>query len=174
MKVIDRIQTTNDRAVEALIAVLHQVSAIKLKNIDSGPVPPGSNADIVAHVDVHGHSHTLVCMMMPGNEQQSAREALAELCDRASQHCENTTPVFIAPRFSEDALALCREQNAGLLDFDGNARIELGEVFIARQSLPLVAAHAPRTSSQSSHRNVGHRLSPRRAEILSPALGALA
>jgi hypothetical protein len=175
MKVIDRIQSPNDRAVEALKAVLHQVSAIKLKEIDTDSAEPKSNADIVAHVDVYGHSHTLVCMMMSGNEPQSVSEAIVEFCDRALQLCDNATPVFIAPRFSEDALALCRENNAGFLDFNGNARIDLGEAFIARQLLPLVAEHPARTAPvQTSHRNVSHRLPPRRAEILSPAVGALA
>jgi hypothetical protein len=170
MKVIDRIQTTHDLAVEALKAVLHQVSAIKLKNIDSDSAEPKSKADFVAHVDVYGHSHTLICMMMSGDEPQSDREALAEFCDHALQFCDNATPVVIAPRFSEDALALCRENKAGLLDLDGNARIDLGEVFIARQLLPQVTAHPPRVSAAHTvHRNLTQRLSRRRSEVLSPA-----
>jgi len=175
MKVIDRIQNTHDLAVEALKAVLHQVSAIKLKNIDTDSAEPKSKADIVAHVEVYGHNHTLVCMMMSGDEPQSVREALAEFCDHALQLCDNTTPVVIAPRFSEDALALCRENKTGLLDRDSNARIELGEVFIALQLLPHVTAHQPRVSAvHTVHRNVTQGLSRRRTEMLSPAHGVVA
>jgi hypothetical protein len=175
MKVLDSVQPTHDLAVEALKAVLQQVSAIKLKNIDADSAEPKGKADIVAHVEVYGHSHTLVCMMMSGDEPQSVREALAEFCDHALQLCDKSNPCCIAPRFSEDALALCREKKAGHLDLDGNARIDLGEVFIARQLLPHVTAHPPQVSSAHTvHRNVTQRFSRRRTEILSPAQGAVA
>ena len=46
-----------------------------------------------------------------------------------------TTPVLIAPELSEEAQALCRESNTGFLDFEGNARLYLDEVFIVKRSL---------------------------------------
>ena len=175
MKVFDRIQTLNDQAAEALKAVLHQVSAIKLKNIDTDSPEPCSDADFVAHIDVYGHSHTLVCMMMPGDNPSFAQEELAEFCRRAQQQSTNATPVVIAPRFSEDALAFCRENNAGLLDLQGNARINFGEVFIARHMNPLVEPHQLRaTSAQTSHRKMRRRIAPQPATILTPAQGVIA
>jgi hypothetical protein len=47
----------------------------------------------------------------------------------------HSTLVFIAPRMSEEAKAVCGEGKAGFLDLEGNARLELGDVFIVKRTI---------------------------------------
>jgi hypothetical protein len=45
-------------------------------------------------------------------------------------------PVLIAPRLSPEAQALCKENQVGFLDLEGNARLTVGDFFIVMRSLP--------------------------------------
>lgn len=141
MTMLNSMQAVKNQAAEALKSVLRGVSQIKLKGIDleeidSDSALPHLKVDLLAHIDVHGHSHTLVCKVRSSGRPDHVRMALEEFQGYASQFSVNATPVLIAPRFSEEAKALCRESNAGFLDLEGNARLDLGEVFIGRRSLP--------------------------------------
>lgn len=121
------------RAVEALQALLEQVSVIKLKEIRVAPLTTGDSG-IVAHVDVLGHRHTLTCEVKENTQPQNLREALQRLHDGAARCDEPATPVLIAPYFSPEAQALCKESHTGFLDLEGNARLTLGEAFIGKRS----------------------------------------
>jgi hypothetical protein len=136
MRMVDSMQTARTRAADALKAVLHQVSQIKIRDIDANSPRPDLKVDILALVDVHGKSHTLVCKVRASGRPEHVRMALAEFQGDASQFSENATPVLIAPHLSEESKALCRESKAGFLDLEGNARLDLGEVFIGERSLP--------------------------------------
>ena len=132
-------QSAKNGAVEALRAVLHQVSQIKLKRIDIDSPRPDLKIDILAHIDVHGHSRTLVCKVEASGRPDHVRVALDELQSLAAQLDRDATPVFIAPYLSAEARALCTANRTGFLDLKGNARLDLGEVFIGKCSLPLSA-----------------------------------
>jgi len=123
------------RSAEALKLVLSGVSTIKLKEIQH-PAAIGERTEFVAYVEVCGRSHTLACKVNTNGHPKYVREALDELHEGAIQFCENAIPVLIAPYLSPEAQALCKEANAGFLDLEGNARIELGEVFIGKRALP--------------------------------------
>jgi hypothetical protein len=143
MNPIDSSQSKKNRAAEALKAVLCQVSQIKLKRIDMDLPDPDLKIDILAHIDVQGHSHTLACRVRASGRPEHVRMALEELRGNAARLSANATPVFIAPRLSEQAQALCRECRACFLDLEGNARLELGEVFIGKRSLPRTERRQP-------------------------------
>lgn len=123
------------RATEALRALLGQVSVIKLKEIRRQPKGP-----MLARVDVLGHSHTLACEIRPAGEGESLRSALRELHNDLSCCDDAATPLLIAPHFSPEAQALCKESATGYLDLEGNARLALGEVFIGKRSMPCRSA----------------------------------
>ncbi len=129
-------QAMRNSAAEALKSVLHHVSQIKVKGMELDSPRPDLKVDILAYLDVQGHSHTLVCKVRASGRPDHVRMALKELKGHASEFPPNATPVLIAPHFSEEARALCRESNAGFLDLEGNARLELGDVFIGKRSLP--------------------------------------
>lgn len=152
------------RATEALRALLGQVSVIKLKEIRRTP-----HGQMLARVDVLGHSHTLACEIEPNVQPERLRHALHELQSGAAQ-CEGTaTPVLIAPYLSPEAQAFCKERSACFLDLEGNARLALGEVFIGKRS---VTGHA---ASRSSRQSVpAAMLRPVRSERVAPTHRATA
>ena len=127
------------RATEALRALLGQVSVIKLKEIQRAPRGP-----MLARVDVLGHSHTLACEINISNRPENLRSALKDLHEDVAHFNGAATPVLIAPYLSPEAQALCKENSAGFLDLEGNARLALGEVFIGKRSLPGRAADRTR------------------------------
>jgi hypothetical protein len=135
MKTNDSIRSAERWAAEALEAVLNQVSAIKLKGLDFDAGDAGEGTGILAHIDVYGHSHTLVCMVKDSDRPAYVRMALMELQSYIAQRASDATPVFIAPSLSDEAQALCKESSTGFLDREGNARLNLGEVFIGQRSM---------------------------------------
>ena len=143
MRMVSSMQTARSRAAEALKSVLCQVSQVKLNDIDLPD--PDLKIDIVAHIDVHGHRRTLVCCVKASGRPEHILVALEELQSLANQIDGDAMPVIIAPHLSEEAMALCGEKRAGFLDLAGNARLDLGEVFILRRTL------AQRRSVSSSH-----------------------
>jgi hypothetical protein len=161
MKVIDSIQSARNRSVEALKAVLFQVSQVKLKHIDTDSarpdLRPDLRVDILAHVEVHGHSHMLVCKVEASGRPDHVRMALEELRSDTARFAGNATPVLIAPRVSAEAQAMCMANAAGFLDLEGNARLHLGEVFIGKRSMP--------QSTRASHSTANSRASVRLAGV---------
>lgn len=122
------------RAAEALKALLEQVSAVKLKDMKHERLARGRAAEILVHIDIYGHSHTLACEVNPDTRPSRVRASLRKLQDCAAHLAGETTPVLIAPYLSPEAQALCKESHAGFLDLEGNARLSLGEVFIGKRS----------------------------------------
>lgn len=123
------------RAAEALKTLLDQVSAVKIKDMKHERPARGRAAGIVAHVDVYGHSHTLTCEVNADTTPSRVRASLKKLQDSGRRQSNAATPVIIAPYLSPEAQALCKENRAGFLDLEGNARLTLGEFFIGKRSL---------------------------------------
>jgi len=137
MQMQGRIKSKRMRAIEALKAVLSNVSGVKLVDFE----PQQDEHEIVALIQTYGRKRTLACVVVPNDEPRQLHQSLINLCDRAMHHAMNATPVLIAPRFSADLLTLCRETGVGLLDFEGNARIELEDLFIRCQHMTRRAGH---------------------------------
>ncbi len=127
MKEVDR------QGVEALRLLLEQVPTIKLLDIEHEALELDRGAHIVAHIDLAGTRHALFCEVKSSGQPRHVRTALMQLRNDVVHHEQNATPVLIAPYLSHDAQALCREQNVGFLDLQGNARLIFGGVFIERQ-----------------------------------------
>lgn len=128
------------RATDALKAILGQVSGVKVKEMRREVQATGRSVEIIADTDVFGHTHLLACGVKVDAEPDQLREALRILRDDAAS-LGNATPVIIAPYLSPEAQQLCKDNNAGYLDLQGNARLTLGEVFIRTRSLPSHAAN---------------------------------
>ncbi len=135
---IDSMKSAKDKAAEALRAVLRQVSQIKVKDVEFDSPRPDLKVDILAHLDVQGHSHTLMCTVDATGQPDHVRMALDKFRDHSTRLADNSTMVFIAPHLPEESQTLCREGKAGFLDLEGNARLDFGDVFIGKRSLPQV------------------------------------
>ncbi len=136
-----RTESKRVRAIEALKSVLTNVSGVKLRFIETDAPVIRQDIDILAQVEIYGHDHMLACMLVPNEERQQMHESVVRFCSRALKVAQNVTPVLIAPRLSSELQRLSRETKTGVVDFRGNARIELGEMFIACQRVSAPAAH---------------------------------
>jgi hypothetical protein len=132
MKAVHSVKTEHE-ALDVLRQLLQQIPVIERFDVQPGSPAMADEIDLVAQVVVGGRRHTLVCEVKASGQPRHVRSGLLELRDYVSQRARNATPVFIAPYLSPDAQALCREQEAGFLDFEGNVRLIFGSVFIERQ-----------------------------------------
>jgi len=144
----------NRCAADALTSALSGVSTLKLKAISC---ESSAHGGFMAHVDVLGRPHVLACEVKAEGQPAVLRETLEQLRDGEAELEPNVTRVLIAPYLSPQAQTLCLQNHAGYLDLVGNARIEIGEVFIrqrmlqkAEDRIPQPASAAPRGSRHGS------------------------
>lgn len=127
-------QLEND-AIEALRQTLSQISVVKIKEIKAESNHDRWDRTIIAHVDIYGHRHNLICKLVRSCSPIELQHTFLELRKLHAQFPGEATPVLIAPMLTEEGQALCRESNTGFLDLEGTARIYLDEVFIVKRSL---------------------------------------
>ena len=125
------------RAAEALGALLHQVSSIKTRDIKFQPVRRKS--DILADIDVLGRKHKLVCNIADG-QPDDIKKALDKLRTCADGKKEGATPVLITRQATAQTREMCAKSRVGFIDLEGNARIEVDEIFIGKRSVRSVPA----------------------------------
>jgi hypothetical protein len=124
------------QAIEALKAALKEVSGIKVKEIQLESSGRHRAKDIIANIDIFGHKRTLVCKVGESTQTLRIRRALKDLNRLVEDCAEDAMPILIAPSLSQEAQTLCTESHAGFLDLNGNVRLVMKEVFIAKRSLP--------------------------------------
>lgn len=160
-------------AVEALKALLGDVSVIKLKELKRASTGPGQAVAAVAHIEVLGRSHALALAVEANAEPGLLRAALRGLGSNTSQLGGDVTPVIFAPYLSPEAQSLCKESHTSFFDLEGNARLAVGEFFIGKRALPHQnASRASAVPMQASPRPGGrgalNRMpAPRREVALS-------
>jgi hypothetical protein len=139
MKTATVLTEFESRAADALRALLGRFSAVKLIELNHES-QPGGCAAILARISINGHSHTLACEANPHGEPAILRAVLREGQNSAASLAADAIPVLIAPYLSPEAQALCKQNRIGFLDFEGNARLTVGDFFIVMRSLPREAA----------------------------------
>jgi Transcriptional regulator, AbiEi antitoxin, Type IV TA system len=145
------------QAAGALRALIEQVPAIKLKDIQVEPQDADRGVDILAHILVAGRPHVLLCEVKANGQPRHVRMALLQLRNYLAHFGGEATPIFIAPYLSPEAQALCREHEVGFLDLEGNARLVFGGVFIDR----LVSNKPP-----AERRELKSLFKPKSAQVL--------
>ncbi len=123
------------QAAQALGALLGLSSSVKLLDIDLGKPGADGEIDMLAHVGVLGHKKLLACKVRAGGQLRDVAAALDELRGDSPSRVADATPVLVAPSLSVHAQELCTKCRTSYLDFEGNGRLELGDVFIRRRSL---------------------------------------
>jgi hypothetical protein len=133
LKMLESVNALGPKAAAALRSLLEQVPAIELGDISLESDVPGREVDLLAHVRVGGRRHALACEINTSGQPRHVRMALLQLRDHIAHLGHAATPILIAPYLSPEARTLCREQGAGFLDLEGNARLVFDGVFIDRQ-----------------------------------------
>jgi hypothetical protein len=126
------VKEIESRAADALEAVLEQIPALKLKTLKTEIKGVDYGADILAHVDVSGQQHLLVCEVKSNGQPRYVRDAVYQLRSYIAQLGKPATPLLIAPYLSPASRELCTENGVSFLDLEGNTRIAFGTVFIER------------------------------------------
>lgn len=133
LKAAGSMKTLEPQAADALRQLLEQVPAIHLLDMEHETQHPGFEVDLLAHIDVSGARHVLACEVKSSGQPRHVRMALLQLRNYLANQAPDATPIFIAPYLTPEAQALCREQEVGFLDFEGNARLVFDGIFIERQ-----------------------------------------
>jgi len=142
MKTVESKADMQYRAEEVLRSLLSQVSTIKVLEIQYESHASRAKGRFVAHIEVLGRSHALACEVRTHAPCAHLHKAIEELNQEASKLSPKAIPVLIVPYLPADAQAICKEFNAAFVDFEGNARISLGEVFIVKRSMRARSAAA--------------------------------
>lgn len=127
------------RAAAALKSALAEVSTIKVREIRHESFRSGCG--LTADIDILGRRHSLACAVHDGHPQDLS-SALYEW-SKSPAFRADVLPVVIAPHLSPETQAVCKENHAGYIDLDGNARLALGEIFIVKRTLPHTQANHP-------------------------------
>jgi hypothetical protein len=122
-------------AIEALRETLRQISVIKIKDICVDRHSHRSDKTILCHIEIYGHAHLLACKLVSACDLPHLNRAVRELQKTEKVRGVVVKRILISPAMSEEAQTLCRDNNIGFLDLDGNARLYLDEVFIVKRSL---------------------------------------
>ena len=122
-------------AIEALRETLRQISVIKVKDICLDRHGHRGEKTILCHIEIYGHAHLLACKLVTACDLPHLNRAVRELQEAEKERGVVVKRILISPAMSEEAQTLCRENNIGFLDLEGNARLYLDEVFIVKRSL---------------------------------------
>lgn len=122
-------------AIEALRETLRQISVIKVKQICVDRHGKRSDKIILGYIEIYGHAHLLACKVVCDCDLPHLKRAIRELQQVEKERGVVVMPILIAPSMSQEAQTLCRDNNIGFLDIEGNARLYLDEVFIVKRSL---------------------------------------
>lgn len=126
------VEKTKIHAAEELEKVLREIPALKLKMIRVGSKELDSGIDIMMRAEVSGEPHLLVCEVKANGQPRYARDAVMALQNYIAHLGKPATPIFIAPYLSPATREFCRQKGVSFLDFEGNARLTFGTVFIDR------------------------------------------
>ncbi len=122
-------------AADALKAVLREISSVRLTELRCEPLGNGKVSGILARIDVFGRGHILACEVKAQGNPQQLMTTLRALRESYTHRDANHTLVIIAPYLSPEAQEVCKENHAGFLDLEGNARIAVDEIFISKRTI---------------------------------------
>ncbi len=132
LKFLDPVKTLETEAASTLESVLRLIPTIKLRELRQQKWVPDGGADLIAKVDAAGETHLLICEVKRNGQPRYVRDAIYRLKSYVSELGKPATPVLIAPFLSAAAREICTSNEVSFLDFEGNARIAFGTVYIER------------------------------------------
>jgi hypothetical protein len=119
-------------AADKLEDLLREIPALNSERIVTDSEGPDTGIDFTIQAEIAGHPYLLVCEVKRNGQPRYVRESIYRLRDYISRLKKAAIPLLIAPYLSPAARELCRDQGVSFLDFEGNARIAFGTIFIDR------------------------------------------
>ena len=132
LKLSKSVKEIESRAADILQAVLENIPTLKIKTLTIEGPRADRGVDILARVNAADQPRLLVCQVKQNGQPRYVREAVYQLRSYIEHLGKPATPVLIAPYLSPASRELCIENGISFLDFEGNARIAFGTIFIER------------------------------------------
>lgn len=132
LKIQFSVEETELHAAKILEHLLHEVPALKPKQVNVGAEGRNAGIDIMMRVDISGEPHYLVCEVKQNGQPRYVRHGIHQLQNYVAHFRKPATPVLVAPYFSLVSRELCRDNGISYLDFEGNAHLAFKTVFIDR------------------------------------------
>ena len=131
LNAMERASAVETEAYERLVELLHRIPVISPEAIHGERLIQG--ADVLVHVTLSSSQQfTLVCEIKAIGQPRYIHEAISQLRSYLTRSKQDATPIVIAPYLSAASRELCMESGIGYLDFEGNAYIAFGPIFIER------------------------------------------
>ena len=146
-------------AAHRLQALLDEVPFLSVESVQRQVHDPDHRRelDFLFEVKSNGRSQRLVCEVKRSGHPRIVRAAIDHLRYFLEPREKGAYGVVIAPYLSAAAQEICREENVGFLDFEGNCRLVFDGVFIER-AVPLRAA--------TERREIKSIFAPKSAQLL--------
>lgn len=119
------------RVLEDLLAEIPQVEVASMRREVS--LIGDYRFDVVAELALAGRPAQLVVEVKANGQPRVIREAAIKLKRLLRDQSQGAVPLMMAPYLSEQARAVCKEEEIGYADFLGNAHIVFDTVYIDRQ-----------------------------------------
>jgi len=140
LKELNSVKEIGKRAAAELDQLLKRIPRIRIKSLKSGAWELDPEFDIQLHIELDGIEHRLIAEVKNSGQPRYARAAVLRLKASAARSALPVIPVFIAPFLTESTRELCFQEGVSCLDFEGNARMAFGTVY-----LEIASANKPET-----------------------------
>jgi hypothetical protein len=146
-------------AAARLQALLAEVPFLSVEGVQQNVSDPDHRRelDLLIEVKSNGRPQRLVCEVKSNGQPRIVRAAIDRLRYFLQPREDGAYGVVIAPYLSPTAKEICREENVGFLDFEGNCRLVFDGVFVER-SVPLRPA--------TERREIKSIFAPKSAQLL--------
>ena len=134
LKAPDRVKDFERRAALLLEELLLRVPSLSVKSMTIEPSNEDMGIDILVRVRSGEQDYLLVCEVKQSGQPRFARAAINQLRAYLSRSKAAAIPIFIAPFLTASTREFCQAQGVGYLDFEGNAHIAFGPVYIERST----------------------------------------
>jgi hypothetical protein len=134
LKVLDTVKGSEQRSALLLEELLLRIPSLTVKSVAVEPSGKERGIDILARVRSGEQDYILVCEVKQSGQPRFAREAINQLRAYLSRSKAAAIPIFIAPFLTASTREFCQAQGVGYLDFEGNAHIAFGPVYIERST----------------------------------------
>lgn len=146
------------RAASHMKDLLGKVPSLIVKSVDLEALDHNDiGIDVLVRVHSGKQEYLLVCEVKRSGQPRFAKDAIRQLKAYIVHSKKKVIPVLIAPFLTTATQDLCRAEGVGYLDFEGNALIAFGPVYIERSTA---------SKPDSEKREFRSLFKPRSAQVL--------
>ncbi|MBB5319303.1 hypothetical protein [Tunturibacter empetritectus] len=152
------VKEDEQQAASFLKELLDRVPSLTVKSVDVEALGDNDRGiDILVRVHSGKQDYLLVCEVKRSGQPRFARDAIHQLKAYIARFKKEAIPILIAPFLTSATQDLCRAEGVGYLDFEGNAHIAFGPVYIERSTA---------SKPDSEKREFRSLFKPRSAQVL--------